>query len=535
MVGGGIVGAGVARDAAMRGLSVVLVEQGDLGSGTSSKSSRLIHGGLRYLEQGHLGLVAEATRERAVLLRIAPHLVRPLPFVFPVHRGERVGRWKLAAGMWLYDLLAFFRNVRRHRMLGKKAVLALEPMVRERGLVGGARFFDAQCDDARLVVATARSAQHHGARIATYTSVEELLKEKGRVTGVRVVDRLSGARSVVRARVVVNATGPWSDRLRRMEDASVSARLRLTRGTHVVVPRERVGLEQALIFTSRVDGRVMFALPWGRFAYLGTTDTDTDGTPDDIQPTAEDAVYLLRSVNAEFPSARLALADVRSAWAGVRPLLGAGDGTGPKGAATASVSREHSVTMGAGGMITVAGGKLTTYRSMAAEVVDAVAKELKRQTGHKVPAEARTDLEPLVGGETQDLAPFRERGQEIGLPDASVEHLLRQYGTETAGIYNLCLLDRTLLRPLHPEHPAICAEVVHAVRRELAVRVEDVLVRRIHLYYETSDRGLAAIGRVTNLMGRELDWDEARMIEEAERYRAFAERPPLGGPTPPAP
>jgi glycerol-3-phosphate dehydrogenase len=534
VVGGGILGAGVARDAAMRGLRVALVERADLAWGTSSRSSRLVHGGLRYLEHGGVRLVMEALRERATLLRIAPHLVRPLAFTFPVHRGERVSLPRLAAGMALYDLLAMFRNVRLHRILGKRAVLEHEPALRERGLVGGARFYDAQCDDARLVVATVRSALHHGARVATYAAVAGLEREGdrlgGRITGARVVDVRPGVcadaaePARVAATIVVNATGPWTDRLREMEAPGAPPALRLTRGSHVLVPRERLGLEEAVIFTSRVDGRVMFALPWGRFAYLGTTDTDTDESPDRVEPTTDDAIYLLRSANAEFPNAHLTLGDVRAAWAGLRPLLKPTKGSG----SPSSVSRDHSIVVGPGGMITVAGGKLTTYRAIAADVVDAAAAELRRATGRRLPSEARTDLEPLPGGETADVQPFRERGEEIGLPDATVEHLLRTYGTETAGIYNLCLLDRALQRPLHPEHPAICAEVVHAVRRELAWTAEDVLLRRLHLFYETADHGLAAIGRVTNLMGRELDWDEGRMIEEAERYREFVLRAPLG-------
>ncbi|HEY9015958.1 MAG TPA: FAD-dependent oxidoreductase, partial [Gemmatimonadales bacterium] len=214
MIGGGINGVGIARDAAMRGLRTILVEQNDLGSGTSSRSSRLIHGGLRYLEQGELGLVLEANRERRILQRIAPHLVWPLPFVFPIHKGDRITRWQLAAGMLLYDVLALFRNVRSHRLLGKRGVLEAEPMLRDRGLLGGARYYDAQCDDARLVIATARSAIGHGALVANYMAVRSLERTAGRVVGVQLEDGLTGEQGVVRASVVVNATGPWADRIR---------------------------------------------------------------------------------------------------------------------------------------------------------------------------------------------------------------------------------------------------------------------------------------------------------------------------------
>jgi glycerol-3-phosphate dehydrogenase len=518
VIGGGINGAGIARDAAMRGLRTILVEQNDLGSGTSSRSSRLIHGGLRYLEQGQFGMVLEANRERRTLHRIAPHLVWSLPFVFPVHKGDRISRWRLAAGMLLYDLLALFRNVRAHRMLGKRAMLEAEPMLRDRGLLGGARYYDAQCDDARLVIATARSAIHHGALVANYMPVRALERTAGRVVGALLEDRLTGERGVVRASVVVNATGPWADRVRRLEDAGATPLLQPTKGVHVVVDRSRLDHREAIAFTSPIDGRVMFVLPWGTLSYIGTTDTDSSEPPDELSVSADDMVYLLRSANARFPSARLSVEDVRASWAGLRPLLVDRDHR-----AASSRSREHAIVTGSGGMLTVVGGKLTTYRSLAAAVVDQAMRELRHRDSRPRVAQARTDEEPLPGGETADLSQFRERGLELGIPTESVEHLLRHYGTEAAGIFNLGGADRRLLQLLLPPHPAIEAEVVHAVRRELAQTVEDVLVRRFHLYYEHPDQGVPAARRVAELMGEELGWNTARMEEETERYRVFVD------------
>jgi glycerol-3-phosphate dehydrogenase len=519
VIGGGITGAGVARDAAMRGLRTVLVEQHDLGSGTSSRSSRLVHGGLRYLETGGVRLVLEANAERRTLLRIAPHLVWPLPFVFPVHRGDRVTLWRLAAGMLLYDLLALFRNVKAHRMLGKRALLEVEPMLRERGLLGGARFYDAQCDDARLVLATARSAIHHGALVASYTAVLSLERTAGRVVGALVEDRLTGRRAALRASVVVNAGGPWADRIRILEDAGAAPLLQPTKGIHVLVERSRIGHRAGIIFPSPIDGRILFILPWGDLSYIGTTDTDSAEPPDQLGITADDMVYLLRSANACFPHARLGIEDVRGAWAGLRPLLAARDGR-----AASSRSRDHAIVQGSGGMITVVGGKLTTYRAMAAEVVDRAVRELRLREGRPRPSDARTDEEPLPGGEAADLTTFRERGLEIGVVPESVEHLLRHYGTEAAGIFNLGGGDRRLLRRLLPPHPAIEAEVLHAVRRELAQTVEDVLVRRLHLYYEHPEHGIPAARRVAELMAREHAWDDARIEAEARRYEEFARR-----------
>lgn len=497
----------------MRGLRTVLVEQHDLASGTSSRSSRLVHGGLRYLERGDFRLVFEALRERHVLLNIAPHLVRPLPFTFPVHTGDRVPLWKLWAGIWLYDLLANVRNVRWHRLLGKRSLLQAEPMVRERGLTGGVRYFDAQCDDARLTLATARSAMRHGALVANHMAVQHLERADGRIRGARVRDQITGQEGSIQASVTVNATGPWCDQLRRMEDPSATPLLRLTKGAHVLVRRDRIGNSDAITLTSAIDGRVMFVLPWGEFTYIGTTDTDTDQTPDAVHTTEEDVVYLLRSANAAFPNARLSEKDVLATWAGLRPLIAPGAAVG-----ASQVSREHLIHTGPGGMVTIAGGKLTTYRSMAAQLVDLVCDTLHQLDGRpRLPAPP-TDTEPLPGGEARDFEPLGQPGLELGLGVDTIDHLLRLYGTECAAIFNLVRTQRELKARLAEDHPAIEAEVIHVVRRELAMTVDDVLVRRLHLYYETADQGRSAAPRVAELMGAELGWDAHQAHDAVVRY-----------------
>jgi glycerol-3-phosphate dehydrogenase len=331
-----------------------------------------------------------------------------------------------------------------------------------------------------------------------------------------VSDAVTGREGIVEAAVVVNATGPWCDQLRRLEDPTVPPLLRPTRGVHVMVSRERLGTRHAITFLSAIDGRVMFALPWGELAYIGTTDTDDDGPPDQVHADGDDLLYLLRSANARFPNAHLTEEDVRVTWAGLRPLL-----AGKPESDASSVSREHAIVTGPAGMITVAGGKLTTYRSMAAEVVDAVARRL----GRRLP-KAPTDSEPLPGGETGDFESFRRRGAELGLPAAVTDHVVRHYGTESAGIFNLGVADRGLFERLHPAHPALEAEVVHAARREFAVTVEDVLVRRAHLYFETRDRGIRAADRTAELLGQEHGWSADRVREEAARYRAFVASEP---------
>jgi glycerol-3-phosphate dehydrogenase len=515
VIGGGITGAGIARDAAMRGLRTILVEQHDLAWGTSSRSSRLIHGGLRYLEQGAFRLVFEATRERRTLLTIAPHLVRPLAFLFPVHKKSRLHFWRLAAGMWLYDSLALFRNVRWHRMLGKRAMLRLEPLLRARDLVGGARYYDAQCDDARLVLATARSAIAHGALVSNYMRVEQLEVVDGRVRGARVIDALTGEPGKIRATTVVNATGPWSDRIRRLEFPHAEPLLRPTKGAHVVVPRSRIGNTHALTLISPIDERVMFVLPWGDLAIIGTTDTDDPVSPETVRADSGDVLYLLRSVNAYFPNARLTEEDITATYAGLRPLLAPLDGR-----SASRVSREHRIIQGPNGMWTIAGGKLTTYRRMAAEAVNQVVRELRRRFGKSAPASAATDREPLPGGEAADFTDFRREGAELGLTSDSVEHIITHFGTEAAAIFNLCRENRALLATLG-DHPAIRAEIIHSVRRELACSVEDMLVRRLHLFYETEDHGVAAAPAVAELMGQELGWPEGEREMQVARYAGY--------------
>jgi len=512
VIGGGITGAGIAREAGLRGLKTALVEARDFGSGTSSRSTRLIHGGLRYLEQGRLHLVFEALRERRILLRLAPHLVRPLPFLVPVFRGDRVPRWKVAAGLALYDLLAAGGNVRRHRTLGKRALLEAEPLLRERGLTGGGLYYDAQCDDARLTIATVRAAVMNGARASNHMRVTGLIRTVAGMTGAYLTDELTGETGEVRAHLVVNATGPWADLVRRLEDPRAEPLLRPTKGVHVVVPRTRIGHCHAITFTSPVDGRVMFVLPWGEWSYIGTTDTDTTEAPDQVAAGEADVIYLLRSANAIFPGARLAPEDVVATWAGLRPLLAA-DPNVP----APSISREHRIVRGPGGVLTIVGGKLTTWRSMAAALVNRVEQILGHEHHGRGKALSRT--QPLPGGNAVVTAGFRGEGLDLGLPAAAVDHLLAHFGSETPAIYALCRERRSLGEPVHPRHPAIGAAVVQAVRRELALRLDDVLSRRLHLTTETDDGGDAAVESVASLMAEELGWTPDFTLEEIGRAR----------------
>lgn len=517
VIGGGITGCGIARDAALRGLSVALVEKDDFASGTSSRSSRLIHGGLRYLEHGHLHLVFESSAERRRLLRLAPHLVRPLEFTWPVYAGARVPRWKLNSGLFVYDALALFRNVERHRRLSRAAVLAREPSLGADGLLGGARYFDAATDDARLTLANALGAVESGAVVVNHVAASSLLIDDGRVSGAAVRDRVSGQTADVRATVVVNAGGPWSDELRRLEPSVGDAErtkpaVRGSKGAHIAVPRQRIGNTAALTLLSPRDGRVLFVLPADEHAIVGTTDTYTPSSPDEVRANGDDVRYLLDAANAFFPGAMLTIDDVVSAWAGIRPLLpSAGETPG-------AASREHAITTSERGLVSITGGKLTTYRVMAAEVVDVVARALGRRVGpnltgsRALPGGAFTSLDALVAtveADTHDAA--------------LATHLARAYGTAWTAVAEEIRRDDGRA-PAEDGLPYTIGELRHCVQREMAMTLGDLLIRRTHLAFETRDHGASAAERVAVAVAPLLGWDESTRRNSIEDYMREVER-----------
>ncbi|HEU4562524.1 MAG TPA: glycerol-3-phosphate dehydrogenase [Longimicrobium sp.] len=532
IIGGGITGAAAARDAAGRGLSVALVDAGDFGHGTSSRSSRLIHGGLRYLETYNFGLVFEASAERRRLLELAPHLVHPLPFVFPVYQGGPTPFLMLQAGMWLYDALSLFRNIRRHRVLSRADVQREEPRLRVQGLAGATIYYDASVDDARLTLANARGAHEAGAAVVSHAEVFAFLHESG-LAGARVRDRLTGEEREVRARVVVNATGPWSDIVRQMANPEAKPRLRPTKGVHILVERERIGNRNGITFQSPIDGRVMFVLPWGDFTYVGTTDTDYRGDPADVRADPADVDYLVKSANSVFPDAKLTAADVVSTWAGIRPLLAPAQGGGSESA----TSREHDIWWDRSGLLNIAGGKLTTYRVMAEHLVDRATDRLKQR--HRVEAgiSPTPDL-PLPGAPHGSWTEFARRIVEeadaLGVGGEVGRHLARAYGEDAEAILAAIQADRSLGERIVPGHPYVWAEVPHVVRNEMAMTVEDVLIRRLHLFYEARDGGLSVARAVAERMAGEegIGWDAAGIERQVERYRAAVEGTRgFGGPT----
>ncbi len=515
VVGGGITGAGVARDAALRGLRTALVEQDDFASGTSSRSSRLVHGGVRYLEHGLLALVFESSAERRTLRRIAPHLVRPLAFVWPVYAGARVARWKLAAALTLYDLLALFRNVGRHERLSARGVIAREPRLRREALRGGARYWDAATDDARLTLATIRSAIEAGAVIVNHARVSSILRANGRASGAMVVDALSGASVAVAARVIVNAAGPWSDTVERMAHGSARPAVRGSKGVHVSVHRERVQNVGAVTLLSPRDGRVMFVLPAGDFTIVGTTDTYETVAPDQVRAFETDVAYLLEAANHFFPGAKLVRDDVVSAWAGLRPLKAGDDGADDPG----SASREHTIAEQVPGLVSVTGGKLTTYRAMASQVVDAV----QRSLGSRVTS-SRTAKEPLAGGRLDDVdAEIAAAVRQIG-DEAVARRLVQAHGDSWRAVWELAEADVALTERAELSRPYLLAELRYAVAEEMALTLGDLLIRRTPVAFETRDHGRGAARRVAPLVARWLGWSAVEMRAAIAEYDAEVER-----------
>jgi glycerol-3-phosphate dehydrogenase len=512
VIGGGITGCGIARDATLRGLRVALVERWDFASGTSSRSSRLVHGGVRYLEQGALSLVFEASAERRRLLRLAPHLVRPLEFTWPVYEGARVAGWKLAAGLALYDLLALFRNVGRHRRLRAQEILSREPALRERGLEGGASYWDAEANDARLTLVNAIDASQCGATVVNYASASALVREGSRIASVRVLDELTQHSLELRAKVVVNAAGAWSDHVRALDDAAEAGRatIRASKGAHVAVLRERIGNRGALTLLAR-DGRVFFVLPSGAHAIVGTTDTDTAAAPQEARATRSDVTYLLDAANDYFPEAHLTEDDVVSAWAGVRPLAVKHGRTSD---APTSASREHAITRSAGGLISITGGKLTTYRTMASAVTDVVERTLGR-TASPSPTVDR----PLPGGELANIARSIDDAR-IETGDAALaRHLVRTYGSQWHDVWVHCSGVADGRSRLVEGLPYLAGEVHWSAEREMACTLGDLLIRRMLLAFETRDHGLSIAERAARIVAPVLGWNEAQRAREVERYR----------------
>ena len=516
VVGGGITGAAVARDAASRALSVALVERDDWGSGTSWRSSKLIHGGLRYLQTGDVGLVFESLSERGRLMRLAPHLVWPAEFLFAAYRGRGFPRWALELGLTAYEALALGRLWKFRRRLSRKEIIELEPPLASPDLLGGSAYGDGRTDDARLTLENVLDAAALGAVALSRVEALGMLRDgSGKLRGAQVRDRETGRELEIRARVVVNAAGPWVDEVRRQDDTGAGPWLRLAKGVHLSFPAARLPLSRTIAFPS-TDGRMLFAIPDGPATLLGTTDTDYPGSLKDVAAEAQDVDYLLDQAGRTFPDLGLERSDVLATFAGLRPLLR------EPGKRVEDTSRREVLRVSASGLVTITGGKLTTHRRMGARTMDRAAALLasqgvavspsptKRRPFPGAPGVPMGEFVHLLGAMAVSICP--------GMDERIARHLAWRYGTRATEVVKLAAADPDLGRPLCPGLPDIEAEVVFAARQEDARSLGDVLVRRTHLFWQAPRQGEACLDRASRLLAGELGWEDRRRGEDIAEY-----------------
>jgi glycerol-3-phosphate dehydrogenase len=520
VIGGGITGAGVALDAASRGLRTALVERDDFASGTSSKSSKMVHGGLRYLQNGDVRLVYEALRERRRLMRNAPHLVEVLPFMIPILTRDGVVSKKVAkalgSAMWMYDLTGGWRIGKLHRRVGAEEAARHFPTTHLDKLSAGYIYYDAAADDARLTLTVARTAAEHGAVVVNRCPVVEVtLDAEGRADGVTV--DADGERIRIPARCVVNAAGVWADRVRALDEGSDPASIRPAKGVHVTIPWEKVRNDIAVIIPVRSDRRSLFLVPWDeqpdgtfRHCYVGTTDTDDDCPLDDPQCTAVDIDYVLTALN-EALTETVTVDDITGVWSGLRPLVKAVS-TDDRSGKTADLSRQHQVAVSDAGVVRVNGGKLTTFREMAEDTVDVVADRIGASRRARRSRTRRLPLSGAVGRSELHRAADTGRGSVAA-------HLVRRHGSRADEVRTLVAFDPDLGRPLVEGQPYLRAEAVYAARHEMVTTLDDVLVRRTRAHLFDRDATLAAAPSVAALLAPELGWDAAETERQVEHYR----------------
>lgn len=528
VIGGGVTGVGLALDAVWRGWKTVLLERRDFSAGTSSRSTKLLHGGLRYLEHFDFSLVREGLVERSILTQIAPHLAEPVPFLVPIYADRRRNYdhpWKMRAGMLLYDLLAGGYGFGRHRRLSREEALKFGPQLDPRGLRGALLYYDGRTDDARLVVEIAKTAHRAGGCLLTYAEVSQFLRRgEDRVEGVVVRDRLAGDRTEIpcRARIVLNATGVWMGETLRLpggEGRTLTKTVRPSKGIHLTVAADRLPVEGAWLIPSLTGHRFYFVVPWEGRVNIGTTDTDFAGDRDHPQADEGEVREILSAINAYFPSAQLDPADVLSAWAGLRPLI-----SDPSVQKTTDISRKEEVLETADGVISIAGGKLTTYRRMAEHGIDLA----ERRLGRKGTSPVSTRTRPLCGGEwsRQEFEPQASRiAAEERLPLATARHLVYRYGSETPRLLELMREDESWRLPLLPNSqlPDLVVEVVYAIEYEMALTPADVLARRTRLAMLAGVDSLRAAEVVASHLAERLGWTEAQRVEAIQEYQAEIE------------
>jgi len=513
VVGGGITGVATARDAAMRGLRVGCVEKRDFGYGTSSRSSKLIHGGLRYLEQMQFRLVFEGTHERALLRTLAPHLVRPIPFLFPVYKSSKRSPWIVRLGLWLYDLLAGRRRYRRHKGLKAKGVQDAEPLLLDDSLRGGALYYDCMTDDARLCLENALSAAEEGATILNYCSFVRDLSEEGQIRGAVIRDECTGQEYEIQCRSIIHCAGPWTDDVRKKTGYEESDMIRTTKGVHLVFPWKKLPLKQAVVLNSREDGRVVFAIPRGRVTLVGTTDTDYTSKPDTVRATRDDVDYLMATLNHYFHENAPTEDDIQATYAGLRPLV-KDDASSPY-----DVSREHTIVRDPRGVITIGGGKYTTYRRMADDCVEAVMDVLGLKKKKRPTCPTANALLPgaLLDGETLDSEAITATLNERRCDPEVATYRATAYGSRAVQINH----DKP--ERLVASLPVTWDELQFAVYKEDAVTPEDFLVRRTALFYEAPDQGLECLEAVAEQMAEWFNWSDSIREQHIAEYRSMVD------------
>ncbi|RAI99135.1 homodimeric glycerol 3-phosphate dehydrogenase (quinone) [Paenibacillus pabuli] len=513
IIGGGITGAGIALDAASRGLKTALVEMQDFAAGTSSRSTKLVHGGLRYLKQFEVKMVAEVGRERAVVYENGPHVTTPEPMLLPIYTAGTFGRFSTSIGLMVYDRLAGVKRSERRQMLNAGAVSDSEPLLRKDGLLGGGRYVEYRTDDARLTMEVMKEAVQRGVQAVNYVKAAAFLKENGVITGIQAVDQISGQSYDLQATKVINASGPWVDELRRIDGSRQGKTLQMTKGIHLVFDGTRFPLRQAVYFDTP-DGRMVFAVPRDGKTYVGTTDTVFEDDPAHPLISEADRDYVIDAVNGMFPGVRIRAEDVESGWAGVRPLIHE-EGKGPS-----EISRKDEVWVAPSGLITIAGGKLTGYRKMAEMVVDLAARQLEQETGRSV-GPCITKKMPISGGHVGGSAGFDayvERkikdGVALGLDRSAAERLARVYGSNVDALYER-MPDPRAKSELHGMPQELLLMLRYAIDEEMAVTPADFFVRRTGDLFFRIDEVRQYKAAVIQYMAERLDWPEEQAIQFA--------------------
>lgn len=505
IIGGGINGAAIARDAAMRGLKVLLLEKNDFGFGASTKTSKLAHGGIRYLEHGHFGLVRESLIERELLLKNAPHLVHPLSFVLPVFKGDPYPLWQLNLGLYLYDFLKK-GSLPRHRKLNKEEILTYFPDLNRNALTGGCFYFDAQMQDNRLVLENILDAEKNGATIFNYSPLTNFVEHHGKIEGV--LFSTAGIVNQVKGRIVVNATGAWSDQIAKLKGNHEHNYVKPSKGVHLIIPQ--INSQAALLLRAPQDGRVFFVIPWKGFSLVGTTDTFYSGSPEKIQVTTEDRQYLLEAINCYFPHLSIDTSKIIAEFAGLRPLAIADEKS-----ISWKVSRDHSIMTSENGLISVLGGKFTTHRKIAEEVVDQVVERL----GMKDLKKCMTAKTPLPGASGEiSLDDTHGKLKAVGLSLEHIDHLIGNYGTLSLSIHEIILKDPNEGKQICSDHPHLLAEISYAIRHEHAKKLSDWFCRRTSIAYTTC-RGLKCLHVVANKFSELLGWSEQQREAAIKEYQ----------------